>query len=191
MLRPAQSPSSVGSAIQHFAKSVYTTGHREELVVLFQSLYEALLSNRGRDVRTDSCCRCANNDFRQQPDRERWRRVRNRRQWHSPGSHCAWVVANRLWDRHTYAVGTVTFTITLTETIKQNVATVVTQSYPLPFAFVVTGYSDPSVTINPSGPGFNLTQNAAAETQLVTIANHSYQAMKFSASATRSPAGIG
>lgn len=82
------------------------------------------------------------------------------------------------------SAGTFTFSITLTETITQNGATIFTQSYPFPFTFTVTGYSGPSITIQPAALTFSLTQNAAAVTQSVNIANYGGQAVQFSASAT-------
>jgi hypothetical protein len=73
----------------------------------------------------------------------------------------------------------------------------ITESFPLPVVIFVSGYSGPQLTVDPctscalptGGLNFNLTQNAAAATQSVTVTNHGSTAMSFSASASTNSGG--
>ena len=85
--------------------------------------------------------------------------------------------------------GTFSFTVSLTEKLTYMDQTYLDQSFPLPLTFVVTGYSGPSSTVNPSGLSFNLTQNGAAVTQSVTVSNYASQSLQFSASASTNSGG--
>jgi uncharacterized protein (TIGR03437 family) len=63
------------------------------------------------------------------------------------------------------------------------------QNVESPLTFVVTPYAGASLTVDPPGLTFNLTQNGAAASQAVNIANNSDQAIQFSASATTASGG--
>jgi uncharacterized protein (TIGR03437 family) len=87
------------------------------------------------------------------------------------------------------APGDFNFTLTIDLTLTLNGAVLITESVPIPFEFVVTGYTGPQLTVDPPALTFNLTQNAAAVTQSVTIANYGNKTVQFSASATTNSGG--
>lgn len=86
------------------------------------------------------------------------------------------------------AAGQFTLNLTLTETTT-GLGTSNTETFVRTFQMVVTGYSGPPVTVEPSALRFNLTQNAASVTQSLTVANYGNQALQFSASATTNSGG--
>jgi uncharacterized protein (TIGR03437 family) len=85
--------------------------------------------------------------------------------------------------------GQFNFTLTITISFGVEGTTVFSDSAANPASFIVTPYSGPAVTINPAALSFSLTQNAAAVTQSISIANHGSQAVQFSASATTNSGG--
>lgn len=87
------------------------------------------------------------------------------------------------------AAGTYSFTVSLTEVLTYDGTTYFDESVPFPLGFVVTGYSGPALTVDPSALSFNLTQGGAGVTQSVGVTNNSTQAVQFSASATTSNGG--
>jgi uncharacterized protein (TIGR03437 family) len=87
------------------------------------------------------------------------------------------------------AAGDFNFTLTINLTLDYEGSPLITESIPLPFEFVVTGYTGPQLTVDPQALSFDLTQGGAAVTQSVTIANYGNQAVQFSASATTSSGG--
>jgi uncharacterized protein (TIGR03437 family) len=87
------------------------------------------------------------------------------------------------------AAGDFSFTLTISLTLDYEGAPIITESIPLPFEFVVTGYTGPQLTVDPQALSFNLTQGGAPVTQSVTITNYGNQTVQFSASATTSSGG--
>src|SRR5580700_4338606 len=84
-----------------------------------------------------------------------------------------------------------TFNFTLSYDIELSADGMVafSQNFESPLTFVVTPYAGASLTVDPPGLTFNLTQNGAAAAQAVNIANNSDQAVQFSASVTTASGG--
>lgn len=87
------------------------------------------------------------------------------------------------------AAGQYSFTLSLNEKLVFDGTTLIDQSFPFPLGFVVTGYTGPALSVDPSALNLNLTQNGAAVTQSVTLSNHGSQAVPFTASATTNSGG--
>jgi len=93
--------------------------------------------------------------------------------------------------------GTFDFTLSITLTLSLNGSPLFSDTLPVQFELEVTGYMGPQLTVDPcttcfpptGGLNFNLTQNAAAATQSVTLTNHGSTAMTFSASASTNSGG--
>jgi uncharacterized protein (TIGR03437 family) len=86
--------------------------------------------------------------------------------------------------------GDYAFTVTLNFTLYyEGMQLLPPASIPISFEIVVTGYSGPPLTVDPTALSFNLTQNANAVTQSVTISNFASKAVQFSASATTNSGG--
>ncbi len=85
--------------------------------------------------------------------------------------------------------GTFSFSTTTDFMVSADGIVAFDETFDSPFTIVVTPYSGSSLTVDPSGLNFNLTQNAAAAIQTVNITNNSNQAVQFSASATTTSGG--